>query len=444
MTEDPLAQIYATINVSDSISASDQDLSLHPRLSENIGFGEHTIIDAELGAVSDQFPLIDRLGLLLKEVRLSDEFSVSDTSAEIRASLPVQESITWDERISYKEMVAFESVYASAFSYIKNLDITTAVETYFPDYFHQQEPYADLIEALSTRLSYNYNISDIIKLVYNIDEIPQNYKNYNALLRLLGINHDFANYPLPQLKQIIRSYLSIRKHRGTKKSLLAMLRAMDPEYLQNPENPCEMELEYANVNITDTITNSRKGILYIVYDNIPPKYSDHAQYMLGKVVPTGLAYKLISKKVKVHDEIVIFDRAYPPENIGNTYYVSDQIVFIDHIPYRQMSVSEDLILLDTRSKHQDDEMYFSESARLEIPVAEDMSLGVVMHRQLEVLEGWSSTASRSLTKYGGDMDRNIDLTFSEAGSVVKVVNVVWVEESLPLADGIYSIEVYDN
>ena len=443
MADNLLADIHVTIHVSDGISESDS-CGATPSLRETVNFAEYYAIDAELGRVSDQFFLADRIGTLLKEVKVSETWQAGDLPAQIDASIPVQDTIETDEIISFKQMDVFDEAYTSIFCYIKDKDISSAVETYFPDYFYQQEPYVDLIEAMSSRVSLNYIMADLINLVYNIDMIPQNYKTYNALLRLLGINYDFTGYPLPQIKQLIRNYLSIRKHRGTKNSLLAMLRTMDPLYLQNPENPCEMELEFVETDLARTISNSRKGMLYILYGNIPPEYSAQAQYMLGKVVPTGLAYKLINKKVSVSDTWVLFDRAYPPENIGQTYFVGEVINFGDSILYKQMTVHDSARMKDSRSKYKQDIEYFSDRAQLYVKVGDSMTAISLLGREVELIDEMPITDDREIKKYGGTMEREVGITLDIQKTLIKLFSIVKVEDGAELDDSQYIIEIYNN
>ena len=443
MTDNLLADIYVTIHVSDNISESDS-YNATPSLREKIIFTESYRSEAELGEVSDHFFLVDRIGALIKEVKVSETWRAGDISATINASLPVQDTIDTAELISFKQMDVFDKIYTNLFCYIKDKDISSAVETYFPDYFYQQEPYVDLIEALSSRASLNYIKADLINLVYNIDMVPQNYKTYNALLRLLGINYDFTGYPLPQLKQIIRNYLSIRKHRGTKNSLLAMLRTMDPLYLQNPETPCEMELEFVETDLVRTISNNRKGILYIFYGNIPPKYSAQAQYMLSKVVPTGLAYKLITKKVTVHDTWVLFDRAYPPENIGQTCFVGEVINFGDSIIYKQMTIPESIQIKDLRGEYRQDIEYISDHAQLCIKVGESMTVASLLSREAEVIDMMPMSDDQELMKDSDVIEREVGMTLDVQKTLIKLFSIVKVEEGTELSDTNYTIEIYEN
>lgn len=366
------------LNLTDGISLADEAAEVAG--SKNVGdSGE--VADRISGSASS-YAAAER-GIFFDRQRLEAALDLTETpdksfiadQKQITAYASAKDSAGMvSDWIPYREFRVTDSfAQASARSVVKDVEISNAVDSYFPDYFHQQTPYQDLIEALAIQTSFGYSMASIIKLVYDIDNASDNRRTYNALLRLLGITHDFGDaYPSRMLKFLIQNYLSIRKHRGTKNSILAMLRAMDPEYLADPDHPNNAEFEFIEYSAKQGITIDRAGVLQITYEHYPAEYDEHIRYMLNKVVPTGIAYRLVTKKVSVRDQFIIFDRAMA-DLTSIVFRLSERAEWSESLSSQALlSQREYLALKDIRNSEKQDTSYFEEFAYIEIHVADSL------------------------------------------------------------------------
>lgn len=285
----------------------------------------------------------------------------------------------YDDRIDISDDLEYREMrFPEVINCQDNLSLTYTnaqeiIESYFPDYFYQEEPYKNLIDALADKAGFNYALADNIPYVYNIDRISPDRKNYNSLLRLVGINYDFNDYPTYMLKALLRNYLSIRKHRGTKDSILAMLRSMDAKFIKDANNRCPVEIEpIHNYVLNNQQVIDKAGVLEIFYENIPPKFFDHVYYMLGKVIPTGIYYKLAHKKIHVAEHLVVFDRGYREDSNIYLKYLKDRWFFSEKIAERYIEQKERWGLIDQRGTPQQEVEYFSERVTIEIHVQDTL------------------------------------------------------------------------
>ena len=371
-----LVEITSTLGVRDTFDLIDKADPAPSDGKEFISIAERIISNSASLSGSPEPISFDERQSITATLDISDipEEVIVEDQEHITAYIHVSDSIgVVNERISFREFRFTENLgYTTAESVVKDLGIANSIESYFPDYFHQQPPYKDLIEALSIQASFNYGMAGLIKLVYDIDNTADNRRTYNALLRLLGIVHDFGDdYPSSMLKFLIQNYLSIRKHRGTRDSILAMLRVMDPEYLADPFHPNSLELEFVDYPVKQGVTIDRQGILQITYENYPLEYDEHIRYMLNKIIPTGIAYRLVSRKVKVKDQFELFDRAIT-DMTSLVFQVSEQLKWGENLfsqgLLRQYEYWE---LEDLRNASNQDINYFEERAYIEIHVQDE-------------------------------------------------------------------------
>ena len=321
--------------------------------------------------LKDTFGIRDAAICQEKYFTFTEHFTVAD--APPTRIFFYKDGIDISDDLEYREIEIPEII---NFQENKSLTYTNAqeiIESYFPDYFYQEEPYKNLIDALADKAGFNYAIAENIPYVYNIDRISPDRKNYNSLLRLVGINYDFNDYPIYMLKTLLRNYLSIRKHRGTKSSILAMLRSMDEKFIKDANNRCPIEIEpISNYVLDNQQTIDKAGVLEIFYENIPPKFFDHVYYMLGKVIPTGIYYKLAHKKIHVTENLTIFDRGYKEDSNLYLKYLKDRWFFNEKIAERYVEKKEQWELIDQRGTPQQEIEYFTERITIEIHVQDTM------------------------------------------------------------------------
>lgn len=308
---------------------------------------------------------------------------------ETEASIPSQDSFAADDSVSRKAMSypcdlpISDTMSQRAYLYreeAESLDsgrfyiaeIAGAVEACFPDYFYLQKPYSLLIDAMVSQASLCYALSDYIPLVYDADRLPADRKHYNSLLRLIGISHDFSDYPEKMLRVLIRNYLSIRKYRGTRRSILAMLRTMDEAFNADPSDACEMKITPLSLKSVSGVEVSEQAGILIEYPNVSARYYDHVMYMLSKVVPTGIRYELANRQITVSDSAGIIDRGYAEDTGITTWQVSDTARMTESVPVRSLEVSDSMAVSDTRAERGKERMEISDTAFVLIQSADTL------------------------------------------------------------------------
>lgn len=351
-------------------------------------FSEH--VNREFEYPEESFYVGDKLEYII--IKVSDTMGYCHTSTITEMS--IEDSMTISENSS-----------------IRYTDTADAVESYFPDYFYNQEPYRDLIDVLCERAGYNYASADSIPNVYNLDRIPEDRRYYNALLRLIGINYDFNSYPNKLLKYLIQNYLSIRKYRGTRASILAMLRCMDEKFIQDPNNRCALEIEYIDLPIGEGMTINRQGAIQIFYENISNDFIDHIYYMLGKVIPTGLYYRLAHKKIHVTETITFLDREYSEDTHLRTISVREDFYLLDRLPEREIGVHERISFKDRRKDSFEDNIAFTERIRIYLRVSDSMNLSDNLTFEKHITDQWVLEDNSTKEEYEGkilNVRENID------------------------------------
>lgn len=366
-----------------------------------------------------------------REIYTSDLLGTTDSAVSFVKTFHTSDNIAFcSNRVSQREFLYNIEIACSCTYDVSNNELSQIVQSYFPEYFYPQKPYKDLIDVLASRTGFNYAIADSIPTVYDIDRLSPDRRNYNAMLRLLGINYDFNDYPIKMLKVLLKNYMSIRKHRGTKASILAMLRSMDEKFLDDPSNPCELELEFIrDCPVSSNITIDKLGVLQITYENILPNFYRHVYYMLGKVIPTGIYYSLIHRKLHLVDNMAsLIDRGYAEDTLIYLKRLKELISFGDSVSYRELELLEYASLLDRRNSNQEDQAVFSEKAVIWIRVKDEiMTDEAVSGREVRVIDHYIMTANNSINHF---VSEGID-TDSHLPTIEEIPVETTPEENLP-------------
>lgn len=354
--------------------------TLRTHVAKDRGFKFSERLNRELRYSDSLAQVGDRLECII--IKVSDAWELSDNSGHIEISL--------SDRAEFSETKS-----------IRYTDTATAIENYFPEYFYAQKPYGYLIEALAEKAGFAYAFADSIPYVYDIDRIPDERKSFNALLRLIGINHDFSDYPLRMLRYLIQNYLSIRKYRGTRASILAMMRCMDKKFIEDPTDRCDIEIESIDLPVSEGVTMNRHGAIQIYYENLSPEFSGHAYYMLGKVVPAGLYYRLANRRVKVTDSMAFIDRGYAEDTHIRTKTLSDSITMSDAISYREMAVPERIAFRDKFRNSFEDTAYLGERMKILMRLSDSMAFSDRLGQERRVSDTWELSIAKTKEEHEG-------------------------------------------
>ena len=367
-----MLEIYASLSQNDQNSISDYG-DLTPRVFDTLAYVSENPATVII-KVSDIIESNSAINTYAS-FQVQDDMANATSSYTTDASIPVSDTVcNFYDRISYRGFLIKSAIYFQDKSVFRIKEIAEAISSYFPDYFYSQEPYSDLIDGIVVNSSLNYGLAEIIKVVYSIDDLPIDSYFYTKLLKVIGINYNFSDYPADKLKWLIRNYLSIRKHRGTKDSIIALLRSMDFKFIEDPSNPCPIEISYKNdYPIRNNIILKNSSVLRIVYENIPTDFYDLVYKMLGKVIPTGIKYELLSKILRVSDIVASFvDRILPINPDISTITIQDFFSLEGSIVYRGFHERELSYIYDERESSWREKDHFDDYAYIELHISDEM------------------------------------------------------------------------